>query len=64
MQSFIRDVRHSQVDSAIVAAIVGLADALGIRTVVEGAEDEAKLARVRELGCGFAQGYLGFAPRP
>jgi diguanylate cyclase (GGDEF)-like protein len=63
-QSFIRDVRHSQVDSAIVAAIVGLADALGMRTVVEGVEDEAQLARVRELGCGFAQGYLVSAPRP
>ena len=63
-QSFIRDVRHSRVDSAIVAAIVGLADALGMRTVVEGVEDEAQLARVRELGCGFAQGYLVSAARP
>lgn len=63
-QSFIRDVRHSKVDSAIVAAIVGLADALGMRTVVEGVEDEAQLDRVRELGCGFAQGYLVSAPCP
>jgi len=63
-QSFIRDLRHSQVDSAIVAAIVGLAGALGMRTVVEGVEDEAQLARVRELGCGYAQGYLVSAPRP
>jgi len=63
-QSFVRDLRHSRVDSAIVAAIVGLADALGMRTVVEGIEDEAQLARVRELGCGFAQGYVVSAPRP
>ena len=63
-QSFIRDLRHSRVDSAIVAAIVGLADALGMRTVVEGVEDEAQLDRVRELGCGFAQGYLVSAPCP
>ena len=63
-QSFVRDLKHSQVDGAIVAAIVGLAEALGIRTVVEGIEDEAQLSRVRELGCGFAQGYLVSAPRP
>jgi diguanylate cyclase (GGDEF)-like protein len=63
-QSFIRDLKHSQVDRAIVAAIVGLADALGMRTVVEGVEDEAQLSRVRDLGCGFAQGYHVSVPRP
>jgi EAL domain-containing protein (putative c-di-GMP-specific phosphodiesterase class I) len=63
-QSFVRDLRHSQVDGAIVAAIVGLADALVMRTVVEGVEDEGQLARVRELGCGFAQGYHVSAPCP
>ena len=63
-QSFIRDLKHSRVDRAIVAAIVGLADALGMRTVVEGVEDEAQMSRVRELGCGFAQGYHVSVPRP
>ena len=63
-QSFVRDLRHSPVDGAIVAAIVGLADALGMRTVVEGIEDEVQLARVRELGCGFAQGFHVSVPRP
>jgi len=63
-QSFVRDLRHSNVDGAIVAAIVGLDDALGMRTVVEGVEDEVQLARVRELGCGFAQGYHVSAPCP
>lgn len=63
-RSFIRDIEHSKVDAAIVAAIVGLANALGIRTVVEGIEDEAQLELVRELGCSLAQGYFVCVPKP
>jgi diguanylate cyclase (GGDEF)-like protein/PAS domain S-box-containing protein len=63
-RSFVRDLEHSQVDAAIVAAIVGLANALEIRTVVEGIEDGAQLERVRELGCSLAQGYHVSRPKP
>jgi diguanylate cyclase (GGDEF)-like protein/PAS domain S-box-containing protein len=63
-RSFVRDLDSSAVDRAIVAAIVGLADALGMRTVVEGIEDVAQLERVRELGCTLAQGYLVSMPLP
>jgi EAL domain-containing protein (putative c-di-GMP-specific phosphodiesterase class I) len=44
-------------DSAIVAAIVGMARALGMDTVPEGVETEGQLARLAELGCDFAQGF-------
>jgi diguanylate cyclase (GGDEF)-like protein/PAS domain S-box-containing protein len=63
-RSFVRDVDSSQVDRAIIAAIVGLANALDIRTVVEGIEDEAQLERVRALGCTLAQGYHLSVPKP
>jgi diguanylate cyclase (GGDEF)-like protein/PAS domain S-box-containing protein len=63
-RSFVRDLEHSQVDRAIVAAIVGLANALGMRTVVEGIEDAAQLEGVRELGCSLAQGYFVSMPAP
>jgi diguanylate cyclase (GGDEF)-like protein/PAS domain S-box-containing protein len=63
-RSFVRDVDSSKVDRAIIAAIVGLAEALQIRTVVEGIEDEAQLERVRELGCSLAQGYHLSVPKP
>ncbi|MBW8773009.1 MAG: bifunctional diguanylate cyclase/phosphodiesterase [Gemmatimonadetes bacterium] len=63
-RSFVRDLDSSQVDRAIVAAIVGLANALDIRTVVEGIEDAAQLERVRELGCSLAQGYFVSMPQP
>ncbi|MDX6215935.1 MAG: hypothetical protein QOG99_1519, partial [Frankiales bacterium] len=63
-RSFVGDLDHSQVDRAIVAAIVGLANALGMRTVVEGVEDAAQLERVRELGCTLAQGFHVSVPKP
>jgi diguanylate cyclase (GGDEF)-like protein/PAS domain S-box-containing protein len=63
-RSFIRDLEHDQVDRAIVASIVGLANALGLRTVVEGIETAAQLERVRELGCTLAQGYYLSVPKP
>ncbi|MCU1624695.1 MAG: conserved hypothetical signaling protein [Frankiales bacterium] len=63
-RSFVGDLDHSEVDRAIVAAIVGLANALGMRTVVEGVEDAAQLERVRELGCTLAQGFHVSVPKP
>jgi diguanylate cyclase (GGDEF)-like protein len=44
-------------DAAIVAAIQGMARALGMRTVAEGVETAAQLERLRGLGCDAAQGY-------
>ncbi len=62
-RSFIQDLASSPVDGAIVSAIVGLATALGMRTVVEGIEDADQLERVRELGCSLAQGYHVSRPK-
>ncbi|MCU1603350.1 MAG: putative domain S-box/diguanylate cyclase protein [Frankiales bacterium] len=63
-RSFVTNLEHSKVDRAIVSAVVGLAEALGIRTVVEGIEDIAQLDWVRELGCSLAQGYHVSRPKP
>jgi diguanylate cyclase (GGDEF)-like protein len=45
-------------NGAILASIIGLADALGMETTAEGVEtmDELELARV--LGCSHVQGYV------
>ena len=40
------------------SAIIGLTHNLGLRTIAEGVETEAQLARVRADGCTDAQGYL------
>ena len=63
-RSFVTNLAHSKVDRAIVSAIVGLSDALGMRTVVEGIEDTAQFDWVRELGCSLAQGYHVSRPKP
>ncbi|MDQ2956140.1 MAG: EAL domain-containing protein [Actinomycetota bacterium] len=42
---------------ALIRTITGLGDALGLRIVAEGIEDQATLDELRELGCDVAQGY-------
>jgi EAL domain len=44
--------------SIIIAGTVSLAQQLGLALVAEGIETPEQLARLREIGCPFAQGYL------
>ena len=62
-RSFVHSVRSSRSGAAIVAAVVDLAGALGVPTVAEGAEDEADLAILTELGADLAQGFALSRPR-
>lgn len=61
MVSGLRTNPHSQ---AVVAGIVGMADALGIGTIAEGVESVEQLAALRDLGCNLAQGYYFSRPLP
>jgi EAL domain-containing protein (putative c-di-GMP-specific phosphodiesterase class I) len=54
------DVRAENV--AIVRAIIGLGDSLGLSIVAEGIEVPAQAARLRSLGCFLAQGFLYGVP--
>jgi diguanylate cyclase (GGDEF)-like protein len=57
-QSFVKGVaRHSQ-DRAIVAAVVRLANDLGLTVVAEGVETSEQRNVLLELGCRWGQGYL------
>ncbi len=49
---------HRPFEAAVVRAVVELARLLGLQTVAEGVESEAQAARLAELGCDRAQGYL------
>ena len=44
-------------DASVVCSIVELAHALGLKVIAEGAEDEATIDRLAELGADFIQGY-------
>jgi diguanylate cyclase (GGDEF)-like protein len=49
-------------DATLIAAIVAMAQALGITTIAEGVETPAQADRLRELGCDSVQGYLYSRP--
>lgn len=61
-RSFVDGLDDDPEDSAIVAAIIGLARALGLQAVAEGVEQEVQVARLVELGCERAQGFLFSRP--
>jgi diguanylate cyclase (GGDEF)-like protein/PAS domain S-box-containing protein len=61
---FVRHVSQSRADRRLVESIVMIAQALGVRTVAEGVEDDATLALLRRYGVDFAQGWHLGAPAP
>jgi len=63
-QSFIRCPPDDLVGRAIVRAVVGIGQSLGMATVAEGIETEEQLARIVAEGCTEAQGYLFGRPMP
>jgi diguanylate cyclase (GGDEF)-like protein/PAS domain S-box-containing protein len=55
---FIDSVDGHDKESRLTAAIIGLAGALELRCIAEGVERPAQRERLKELGCGFMQGFL------
>ena len=63
-RSFVTDVDGDGSRRALVAGIVGLCRALGLRTVAEGVETEGERAVMVAAGCDRLQGYLFSRPVP
>lgn len=63
-RSFVAGITKDARSEAIVASTVGLAADLGLELVAEGVEDEATRAKLVDLGCPQAQGYLFGRPVP
>ena len=63
-QSFVDGLGPDPEDSAIVAAILGLATSLELDAIAEGVETLEQLTCLREFGCRHAQGFLFAEPRP
>jgi EAL domain-containing protein (putative c-di-GMP-specific phosphodiesterase class I) len=61
-RTFVAGLGKDLEDSAIVAAVVNLADTLGFTTVAEGVETELQRSCLVGLGCTRAQGYLFAQP--
>ena len=60
-RAFIQGVAESPVDSAIVRAVIDLANAMGIAAVAEGVETGSQVAGLKMIGCEVAQGFY-FSP--
>ena len=63
-RSFISELdrpESRQQSHAVVAALVGLAHALGLRVIAQGVETRAQIEQLQRMGCDIAQGFY-FAP--
>jgi len=63
-REFVAGLGNSAEDTAIVAAVLSMAEALELAVIAEGVETDAQLTWLRARGCGFAQGYLLGRPAP
>jgi diguanylate cyclase (GGDEF)-like protein len=63
-RAFVRELEASSEDRAIVAAVMALANSLGLSVVAEGVETEGQYGLLGSYGCQFAQGYLFARPLP
>jgi diguanylate cyclase (GGDEF)-like protein len=63
-RSFVQELQQSPDSAAIVRAVVGLGQSLGISTCAEGVETAEQIATLREQGCTHVQGYYYSPPKP
>ncbi len=61
-RTFVQGIAESRVDSAIVRAVIDLANAMGITAVAEGVETEDQVAELKMLGCQVGQGFYFSRP--
>jgi EAL domain-containing protein (putative c-di-GMP-specific phosphodiesterase class I) len=63
-RSFVKNVDQDQNQQKLIAAIVTMAEQLGIETLAEGVETAGEHAMLAQLGCGHVQGYGIARPMP
>lgn len=56
-RSFMQDIGEGKVSEEILEAVLGLAEAFGLKTLAEGVENRLQLDWLARHGCNFAQGY-------
>jgi diguanylate cyclase (GGDEF)-like protein len=63
-RSFVLGMATDRGDAAIVRSVIDLAEALGLRVVAEGVEDEPTWRLLAAAGCHAAQGWFHARPMP
>lgn len=63
-RSFVSELEKSDSAAAIVRAVIGLGQGLGLPVVAEGVETEAQLAALNAEACDEVQGYFISRPMP
>jgi diguanylate cyclase (GGDEF)-like protein len=63
-RSFVANLGTESDSKSLVAAIVGLASALGLQILAEGVETQDQRDRLAAAGCGDIQGFLTGRPMP
>ncbi len=56
-RSFVTSIRQNSESKAIVKAITGLGESLGMAITAEGVEDKETESELRNIGCGKGQGW-------
>ncbi|MGJ3263096.1 MAG: putative bifunctional diguanylate cyclase/phosphodiesterase [Salinarimonas sp.] len=63
-RSFVRELSERADSAAIIRAVAGLGESLGMATIAEGVETREQLALLRAVGIVEIQGYLISPPKP
>lgn len=63
-RSFVHGVTQDRDSQAIVRAMIGLSQTLGIEVIAEGVENDGDVSCLAEWGCRYAQGYYFGRPMP
>ena len=63
-RGFVRELASDADDAAIVKAVLGLGQSLGMGVIAEGIENPEQERLLRELGCAEGQGYHYGRPMP
>jgi diguanylate cyclase (GGDEF)-like protein/PAS domain S-box-containing protein len=60
--SFVAGLGHDETLTLLTRTVVQLGRELGLRVIAEGIEQPRQLTALREMGCGYGQGFLVAAP--
>lgn len=63
-KSFVQRLNSSSENIGLIPVIVSLAKTMNMAVIAEGIETLEQLTQLRELNCGFGQGYLFSKPLP